>query len=99
MAKRRSTAPIRFVVSLFLGAATVGFIAFSATKLSGNTLISEVTTYAQTPGLSLARLITPTPAPWGGLVVGCGIAVYTVLWFIILSMIWHTRSASVRPHS
>jgi hypothetical protein len=99
MAKRRSTAPARFLVSIFLGAATVGFIAFSAAKLAFNTLISEVTTYAQEPGLTVARLINPTPAPWGTLYVGCSIAVYTVAWFVILSLLWHTRSGAVRPHT
>jgi hypothetical protein len=99
MAKRRSTAPARFLVSALLGAATVGFIAFCAGKLAWNLLISEVTTYAQEPGLVIARWINPTPPPWGALYVTCSIGFYTVAWFIVLSMIWHTRSGAVRPHT
>jgi hypothetical protein len=98
MAKRRSNAPERFVVSLLLGGATVGFIGFSAARLAYNTLISEVTTYAQQPGLVIARMINPTPPPWGALYVSCSIGVYTVAWFIILTMIWQTRSGVTRPH-
>ncbi|HTW49288.1 MAG TPA: hypothetical protein VMD92_15150 [Acidobacteriaceae bacterium] len=99
MAKRRSGAPARFVVSMFLGAATVGFIGFSATRLASSEIISEVISYAQEPGMMLARLFNPMPPPWGVLYVSCSIAVYTVAWFIILSMIWQTRSGVVRPHT
>ncbi|HTV16572.1 MAG TPA: hypothetical protein VME68_17765 [Acidobacteriaceae bacterium] len=99
MAKRRSPVPARFVISLLLGAATVGFIGFSATRLSYSILISEVTTYAQQPGLMLARLFNPTPPPWGLLFVSCSIGIYTIAWFIVLTMVWSTRSNVVRPHS
>lgn len=99
MAKRRSTAPARFVISLLLGAATVGFISFASARLVFSTLISEVTTYAQQPGMMIARWFNPTPPPWGLLYVGCSIAVYTVAWFIVLTMVWSTRSGVVRPHS
>jgi hypothetical protein len=98
MAKRRSAAPARFVVSLLLGAATVGFIGFAASRLAFSELISEVMTYAQEPGMTIARLFNPTPPPWGGLYVGCSVAFYTIAWFIVLSMVWHTRSGVVRPH-
>jgi hypothetical protein len=99
MAKRRSTAPARFLISLLLAGATVGFIAFSAARLAFSTLISEVTSYAQEPGMMVARLINPTPPPWGALYVGCSVAVYTVAWFIVLSMVWYTRSGVTRPHT
>jgi multisubunit Na+/H+ antiporter MnhB subunit len=99
MARRASTAPARFLVSILLGAATVGLIAYSSLRLSWSTFLSEVTTYAQQPGLMIAHLINPTPPPWGALVVGCSVAVYTVAWFIVLSMLWHTRGGSVRPHT
>jgi hypothetical protein len=98
MAKRRSGAPARLLVSLFLGAATVGFIGFAATRLAYNELLSEVATYAQEPGMMVARMFNPTPPPWGALDVGCSIGVYTLIWFIILTMVWQTRSAVVRPH-
>jgi Mn2+/Fe2+ NRAMP family transporter len=98
MPKRRSAAPARFVVSLLLAGATVGFIAFAAARLSYSTFISEVMTYAQQPGMMVARLINPTPPPGGVLYMGCSIGVYTVAWFIILSMVWHTRSGSSRTH-
>jgi hypothetical protein len=98
MPKRRSQAPARFVISMLLAGATVGFIAFSAQRLAYNTLISEVTTYAQEPGLMVARLFNPTPPPWGALYVGCSVAVYTIGWFIVLSMVWYTRSGSSRTH-
>jgi hypothetical protein len=98
MSKRRSAAPARFVVSLLLAGATVGFITFSAARLSYNTLISEVTTYAQQPGLMVAQLISPTPLPGGALYVGCSVGVYTVAWFIVLTMVWHTRSGVNRAH-
>lgn len=99
MAKRKSGAPARLVISLLLGGATVGFIGFASQRLGYNELISEVTTYAQEPGMMVARLINPTPPPWGALYIGCSIAVYTLAWFIILTMVWQTRSGVVRPHS
>jgi hypothetical protein len=85
-------------MSLLLAGATVGFIAFSSARFAYDALISEVTTYAQEPGLMVARLINPTPPPWGALYVGCSIAVYTVAWFIVLTMVWFTRSGASRTH-
>jgi hypothetical protein len=99
MAKRRSTAPARFVVSVFLSAATVGFLTFSTARLSYNMLISEVTTYAEEPGLWLARLFNPAPQVGGMLIAGCSFAFFVVFWFVVLSMIWHTRSGQSRPHT
>lgn len=99
MAKRRSTAPARFVASLLLAGATVGFIGFSATRLTSSILLSEVTTFAEQPGMKIARLIDPTSMPWGNLDVGCSFAFYVVAWFIVLTMVWSTRSGVVRPHS
>jgi len=58
-----------------------------------------VATYAQQPGLMIARLFNPMPPPWGILFVSCSIGVYTVAWFIVLTMVWSTRSGVVRPHS
>lgn len=98
MAKRRSPVPARFVISLLLGAATVGLIGVSATRLSSSILISEVATYAQQPGMMIARLFDPAPPPWGLLFVGCSIGVYTIAWFIVLTMVWSTRSGVIRPH-
>jgi multisubunit Na+/H+ antiporter MnhB subunit len=98
MAKRKSKAPERLLLSLLLAGTTVGFIGFAATRLSYDILISEVATYAQQPGMMVARFINPTPPPWGALDVGCSLGVYTVAWFIILTMIWNTRSGAVRPH-
>jgi hypothetical protein len=98
MAKRRSTAPGRFVLSTLLAGATVGFIGFSANKLSSYILISEVATYAQEPGMKIARLFNPMPPPWGALDVACSVGFYTVAWFIVLTMVWSSRSGAVRPH-
>jgi hypothetical protein len=98
MAKRRSQVPARFMMSVLLAGATVGLIAFSSTRLAYNALISEVATYAQQPGMMVARLINPTPPPWGALYIGCSVAVYTVGWFIVLTMVWHTRSGLNRAH-
>jgi hypothetical protein len=99
MAKRKSGAPARLLVSVLLSAVTVAFIGFSATRLAYNELFSEVATYAQEPGMAVARMFNPTPPPWGILFVGCSMGVYALAWFIILTMVWQTRSGAIRPHT
>lgn len=103
---KRSPVPGRILVSLILGSLTVIFFGLVVQKLPSYTIVQEVTEYSNIPALWLTRFIFPdgphsgaglqywTPVYWTS-----GILIYTIAWFIVISMLWSTRRTvySSRP--
>jgi hypothetical protein len=81
---------------LILGGVTVGAIKLASVNLAWSTMLSEVTNGMMTPGLTIERMFIAAPQPWDTPFILLTAAIYFVAWFIILAMIWSTRSGTSR---
>lgn len=98
VAKQRSTVPARIIFALVLAAATVVFFGFAIPMLPSTTMTQEVTAAVNTPALWVTRFVFPDgqhsgPGAlyWSWVYWPAGVVIYSIFWFIILSMLWSTR--------
>lgn len=96
MPASRSNAPARVMVGLVLAALTMGVIGFLARYMASNMMLAELATILSTPALTMSRMTSGNPAAWSPAFIAWGIGFYWLVWFIILSAIWQTRSGTSR---
>jgi hypothetical protein len=96
MPAMRSTVPARLILSLVLGGVTVGALKVASVNLAWSTMLNEVTNAMMTPGQAIERMFIATPQPWDTPFILLTAGVYFVVWFIILAMVWSTRSGTSR---
>jgi hypothetical protein len=96
MPATKSTVPTRLILSLIFGAITVGAIKLASVNLAWSTMLNEVTNAMIAPGQAIERMFIDAPVPWDTPFVLISIGIYFVAWFIILAMVWSTRSGTAR---
>ncbi|HSY02393.1 MAG TPA: hypothetical protein VK819_09555 [Acidobacteriaceae bacterium] len=96
MPATKSTVPARLILSLVLGGVTVAAIKLASVNLAWSTMLNEVTNWMMTPGETIERMFITAPQPWDTPFILVTAGVYFVVWFIILAMVWSTRSGTNR---
>jgi hypothetical protein len=96
MPATKSTVPARLILSLILGGVTVGALKVASVNLAWSTMLNEVTNGMMTPGQVIERMFIAAPQLWDTPFILVTAGVYSVAWFIILAMVWSTRSGTSR---
>jgi hypothetical protein len=96
MPATKSTIPVRLILSLIFSGITVGAIKLASVNLAWSTMLNEVTNAMMTPGQAIERAMIDAPVPWDTPFVLISVGIYFVAWFIILAMVWSTRSGTQR---
>jgi hypothetical protein len=98
MPVKRSTLPTRIIGALLLAGATVGFFGVGVNQVSGSTMLQEVTEGASAPAMYVTRLIFPYGQHsglgaqyWNWVFWPVDVLFYTIVWFIVITMLWSTR--------
>jgi hypothetical protein len=92
MPARKSNAPERLIVGLVLASMTMVVIGYLTKYVGSSMFLSDAATMLSTPALAMTRLTANNPVPWGPVFIAWGIGFYWVVWFIILTALWGTRS-------
>jgi hypothetical protein len=98
MPRRKSTLPVRIVGALVMGGLTVAFFGFGVNKVTGSDMLQEITEFSTTPALWITNLIFPNGPHsglglqyWNWVYWPSGVLFYTLVWFILITMLWRTR--------
>jgi hypothetical protein len=95
---QKSTVPERIVGALVLAIVTVVFFGFGVQKLPSSTMVQEVTEAVGKPALWVTQAVFPEGQHngpgveyWDWVYWSSGILIYTLFWYIIVTMLWSTR--------
>jgi hypothetical protein len=98
ISRQRSPVPGRILGGIVLGILTVVFFGIVVQKLPSYTIVQEVTEYSTLPALWVTHLILPDGPHsgaglqfWNPVYWASGIVIYSLFWFIVLSLLWGTR--------
>lgn len=102
--KRRTGFAWRFWLSVFLGFITAGVVEVIARNPRYDMLI-EMTNAALMPANYVAHLVYPLGphsgpgvANWGYVYYSADIVSFTLMWLIVITALYGTRSQMIRPH-
>ncbi|MGC2620088.1 MAG: hypothetical protein WA414_13675 [Acidobacteriaceae bacterium] len=79
-----------------MGGVTVAALKIASVNLAWSTMLNEVTNGMMAPGQAIERAMFNAGTPWDTPFILISFLIYFVAWFIILSMIWSTRSSTQR---
>jgi len=102
--KRRTGFAWRFWLSVFLGFITAGVVEVIARNPRYDMLI-EMTGAALWPAKYVAHLVYPLGphsgagvGNWGYVYYSADIVSFILMWLVVITALWGTRSNMVRPH-
>jgi hypothetical protein len=94
---------LRIAVSLVLGGITSGAVVLGASKLPSGSILNTIADAASIPALAISAIFYPEGIHTGGgavhwvvVYMGSGICFYTLMWFVILSLL-NRRGKSSNP--